>query len=339
MADITTIVSVPATADLADRLPEPAADRLVALRDARDAAYAALRAEQGRVDDARNEHARAALHLGQFEEAYRRGRLSRSTDRPDGGTTIEPDHDRIDRERRKVARLKAEHDRRRQLQKDLSERWNALARLTDRTEKYIARLPPRAVLTLDDGGRTTPPKGSIVEAVERARGHRRALLEEAADIRAAPRPRAEIVDDLAAQIDAVAAQGQPDIRALIESGHEPHWPTTSTNCLTANADGTTGAGMVSFTDTLALMCWLCRDQMVERMTALVAEQHDDELSLSTDERRDRLADLDRRLLEVERTEAGLLDMAAEQGAPMLPREDMDIRALLNLSSDLPKPKE
>lgn len=340
-------------ADVIDRLPAEAAERLQNLRTLREQAGDLARSMSHRADAARLAFRDAEDALGRLEAAYERGGVERTTfvrDDPDPlkympaerkiteFQRVAPDVERMRKERSRVVRLRADWQRRQAEVEALSGVMSARGNLLTSVENYLRSLSRDAVIELDDGGAPKMPKGDITAAVEHCREQIRALREEQRDVEDAPRPASQIKEALAGHIDRMARR--PDITGLMQTLAPPVMPTRRVVDLSAiMSDG--GAGVVggSLVDTAGIFAWLCRDQLIEALGELVDAEAEDDVALTDDERAARIADLKGSILEVERTEVAYLDLAAEKGAPMLPRSDTDPRAFLCLSSSLPEPRK
>ncbi len=89
----------------------------------------------------------------------------------------------------------------------------------------------------------------------------------------------------------------------------------------------------------ALLAWLAKDELIERLEGEVDERSDDEHALSDEDRAARLAAIEAECLAVGRDEEHFIEAAAREGFSVQRRPDADPRAVLALSGDLPAPRE
>lgn len=357
-ADITAVASAPAQADVLDKLPPPAREKLEKLRDDLARARDIQRGASQRADEAHQEWTKARDFLNRLEIEYRAGRMTRTTTvRADhhavpfvkrGGpdervevrevTRIEPDDVRLESERARVARLGREHDRRRAEVNRMGETAAALGTLTRRIEDYIRALPRGVGIEIDDGG-DDPIEGDPLAAVEHCRHQLRAIVEEIADVEHAAVHSAEIRRALHEQIDGLAATGRPNLTGLSGKRARPtlNIPTAPLNAGVVLTKGDTGFAHGQIQDAVALIAWLFGPQLKKAADALIREEADDDVALTDEERATRLADLQARRLTVERAEEAAIETAEQHGAIVLRRADADVRAVLGING--PSPKE
>lgn len=125
-------------------------------------------------------------------------------------------------------------------------------------------------------------------------------------VRAAQVTTDEVKARIVRSVDALARQGEPNFADVLHNrrGNEPnrvvHWPEVYTVQSSPVGDG------------MALMAFLWRDAMIEALTAKALEQHRGD-GISDAARRDKLADLRGKLLEVEREEENLIERCEASG--------------------------
>jgi hypothetical protein len=86
---------------------------------------------------------------------------------------------------------------------------------------------------------------------------------------------------------------------------------------------------------LALTAWPDPDKLFAHLAAEVDACADDQHALSAEARAARLGQLTADLFVTEQEEARLVEAAEQAGVSVLPRPDLDPRALLALSATLP----
>ena len=147
-------------------------------------------------------------------------------------------------------------------------------------------------------------------------------------VQTAPLPAADQVKRAVAQIDEMAARGEP----MLQPTGEIEWPVTE---LYLRVSGSLSAVNGEIIDAPALMAWLHRDALRKRVATLITEQADDRAAIAPADKSRRLAALCADLLAVERLECAAVEAAGTDDY----RADTDPRALLALADDLPAPRE
>jgi hypothetical protein len=248
-------------------------------------------------------------------------------------------------EHEKLAEVRAQIVRLNELGEVRDARWQTIGRLVARLERWLRDLPADVVIAAhgpwDRHGGATPRLGkgkAAADAVERVRREVRRLLAELHAVKSAPFTSAEAKALAREQIERLAERGSPDFAELIEIGGEIGWPRTRLeNAVVATAKGDGGAVSVFVPDVLALVAWLHRDALVTAVEREISDAADDEHALTATQRAERVAQIERDLFAFEFEECRQIEAAAEAGSLILPRADVDPRALLGLSPDVPAP--
>ena len=132
-----------------------------------------------------------------------------------------------------------------------------------------------------------------------------------------------------AQVEALAARGEPDVSLLTERGGDIVWPAVQTRSEVFNAQ----AGAVAFAETpdaLALTCWLNKDAMIAKLDGLIMAEADDAAALTDTDRQLRTAEVMGDLLACERDEAALTWRAVAEELPVWFRADISPLAVLGV---------
>ncbi|MCK1669670.1 hypothetical protein [Bradyrhizobium sp. 153] len=181
-------------------------------------------------------------------------------------------------------------------------------------------------------------KGDLIDAIERRRARARELRADEARARCAPRPSAVRKAAMVAQVEALAEQGRPDAASSIEHGEPIEWPLANWQFEVHNvAPGAVAFGRLI--DPKALIAWLFKDQLIDRLSVEIDECADDEAALGDEERRERITQILADLLFVEREECALIEIAKQQGLPADYRDDCDARAILQIEWAAAPPPE
>jgi hypothetical protein len=177
---------------------------------------------------------------------------------------------------------------------------------------------------------------TLAGAVDRVRKEMAELRADLHAVRSAPIPSAVAKRMVREQIEALARA--PNVLPTIEAGLPLGWPqrTMRGDFLGAAAGvAATGRAAVSGPDGLAVLCWLHRDALIERLEAEVDDLSDDSPALCDEERAEREAALLLAILEAERVEESFIEQAeAVAGQTIARRPDADPRAVLGLADSV-----
>ena len=207
-----------------------------------------------------------------------------------------------------------------------SARWTAVNRVVQRIEAYVGDLPTG--VTIEPYAGPAPQiRSTPADAIAMTRARIEDLRAQMVAVQTAPLPAADQVKRAVAQIDEMAARGEP----LLQPDGGIEWPTEYVQMMVTGAPAAVSREMI---DAPALLAWLHREALSKRITALITEQAD-EAAVAPADKAPRLAELRANLLTVERLECAAVEMAATDDY----RADTDPRALLGLSSDLPAPRD
>ena len=224
---------------------------------------------------------------------------------------------------------------------EVKSKLDPLARLCQSIEKNLARLPAGSRLPQYDVGKVKIAKGqSINDAIDAERETLSDLRFKLSTARDALWPSADVKKKLPALVDAKAAEGAPNVRFMLEGADHLEWPTCRVSggvvIQTRGADGSTAAGAGHFSgatpDALAILCWLHRDAMIERLASEVDRFADDANALSDEQRATFKADLSAQILRCERREEALIEQAEANGLTIARREDASWVAVLGVDA-------
>jgi hypothetical protein len=197
--------------------------------------------------------------------------------------------------------------------------WRDTSRTLVAVEDWLKHRPGGVVLE-DAPPPSLKPGESLASALERARAHVDELRAVVTRVETAPWPSAYCKRRVRDQIETLSTRGRPDVRPLLERGGDVVWPQESLRSSVLNAqlsEGARGAiAMTQTTDMLSLTTWVLKNELLKRLDAEIDSLVDDDNALDADQREQKLADANTRLLEAERTEAALTHMAIEQRLPV-----------------------
>jgi hypothetical protein len=209
---------------------------------------------------------------------------------------------------RAEAVAEAELARRRTRRVAMVERWQVLRRQLDRLTD--------AVLSAEKIRAAKPPALAKNATPESARADLAALDAEAETVREAPRPRADVLADLAPEVDALCTAPQID----------PRRAERPARLAEATTLGLMGSGIIGDAGR-GVLFWALRDYLIEKLAETVPDLTG---AISDKDRATRLAALAQRRLEIERAEEALIRQAAAQGRVIDRRPDASAQAILQI---------
>jgi hypothetical protein len=314
--------------DVIDLLPAPAEHKLLDLRqqlaDARAVAHAAAES----ANDARVIAMEAARRLRDVTTrlTYHTRGFGRAGSNPiEGHPEFATAKEAADRTAAEVARLS-------ELSEARAFRAQTLGQLVSSVEAWLkVNAGPFEVV---DAPTPKLRKGATAfEGIEAARSRLAELQADLQATRVAPIPSSKAKAIARAEIERLATAGAPDVFPLVESGQPIIWPTMKAS-VSAWREGRPDpfTPIVKTTDSVSLLAFLFRDQMIAALEAEIDARADDAHALGDKERAEREAELLASILQTEREEESLIDVANEVGGTVLRRPDADARAVLGIAS-------
>ncbi|MER9529580.1 hypothetical protein NKI89_07175 [Mesorhizobium sp. M0309] len=305
--------------DVADMLPDDIGIKLLAMRDMAEDAYAAFRG----LDEA-HQHAQTRVHETQI-------RLRGLTD-PDAmqrvgnnPVLLQPseggeEHPAIVDARGKLAAAQADLAKINERREVLAHRQQQAQFIIDRAERYLAANWQGKPFDAYEGKLR---KFASAEAARAEIANIKAALDAAYS---APCRSSDVKATVRAQVAALAARGAPNVQAAINHGQEVIWPKAAVHVEQYVAPDAARAHIVAKSpDTLGLLAWCFKDQLIAALDAEIDKTSDDTGALSEDDRNTKITQLTDDLLAAERAEVQLVDAAGLDH-----RQDVDARALLGI---------
>lgn len=299
-------------------LPEPARDKAVRLRQAADDAAALAR----EATDRRNALRPDLLQVrGELNDTRR---LSPVDGRGVG------DH-RAEGLRTALARLQMEADRLDHLIDRRGADHQRRRALVNAIERALADAPADHIRHVDGPEPKLRRGESNTQAVQRVRAELEALAAERAAVLSAPIPSATAKSQLRAEVETLAARGRPDVSALLAGRGGIGWPgLDAAPYPTPAAVFGRGQAETPMLDGAAILAWMARDEIIERLEAAIDAHADDERALTDEQRTERLAEIARRELEAERAEEFYITQAETDCVVIERRPDASPLAVLGV---------
>lgn len=297
-------------ADIADKLPESAREKLKTLRDEAEASRSWVSAPYQRGKEKRDE-------IQQIER--RISELSRNGIRDDDKLLL-AEKAGLERFRAESRGLAEEHAQRKEISR-------TIAGLAKRVEDYVEGLGSRRITLAPTTAAPSLAKGqSLADAIQKIRQRIENLQDEEQGARDAPFHSSVAKSIARDYVERLAEQGAPNVLSCIEGGQPPVFATHAVGF------GLSGTAQI---DVLGLFVWTHRDALIFALESKIDAEADDGSALSDDERADRVAGARREILSLERSEEALIVLARSTGLTIQRRADADPRALLQLADQMP----
>ncbi|RWL87724.1 MAG: hypothetical protein EOR67_16125 [Mesorhizobium sp.] len=355
MADLVAdiVVEYDSRDPTAGKLPKAARAKLASMREARDDARALQQAIWKKYTDALEKRDQAEIEAKRMQRAFDDGLLFteedlkyRSSPGVVQGVRRAPDNRRVNEAKAAVDKAKDELARRQAQNEQRSEAWHALNRLVKRVEDYIDDLPQGTAIT------AAPPKAGkrlagdkLKASIETVRSTIATLKADRRDILMAPLPSSHASEFAKAWVAQQAEKARPRLYGLLDGGQvgiefpvEPA-PVNTTVVMDGGTAFGHATGYAGAVGAVALQCWLNPGAMIAALERDIAEIADDERALDPATRAYKDHEVSLQLLEAEREEEALIEMALADGLAVTRRPDADVRAILGLSGDLPEERD
>jgi hypothetical protein len=159
-------------------------------------------------------------------------------------------------------------------------------------------VPPGVVL---EDIEVEPPKllkgESVLDAIERIRRRGRELKADLHRIRSAPFPSSYAKQQMRAQIEALALQGEPNVSGLIEHDRPVTWPTEMLRSDVRGGDHL-ALGFAEVHPVLPVIAWPHKDALIAALDREITSEADDKAALSPEARQQAEAEVMGDLLHV-----------------------------------------
>lgn len=306
--------------DPLDALPPEACSKLLELRQAARDAHLTLMGMSDEINELRTQRQQAEVRIRQLT-------LGAGL----GGFQLDPSDPRVVAEQAKADRLATEIGRLSAISDARSARRQELQRLVSSLDAWLSRQGGRELVAYVGPAPKLGRGETASDAVERCRRRLRELRADLARIEAAPIPSSVAKEKARAEVMRLAAQGRPNVAAMVEAGQKIEWPLARTD-VSAWREGRPDPNvpLVRAVDPVALAAWLDPDALLAALEREIDELADDEAALSDEARAAKRTEILADLLAVERDEEAFILQAAASGAEILRRPDADPRAVLGL---------
>ena len=281
------------------RLPAATRQRLKELIGATDEAHADYLARHQAAQIADGKHSKALNDLHAFARA--------AGVKPDGDGKKSEDHWRYIHKRDQAAEVMATAEARLEKAATESVRLRTiLSRLEDDLKAWSDQARAITECAPVEPGKTTIAAARYRIEMIRSEIHR---------VSSAPRPKAEVLEDIDRYLARVAELAEPEVERLLEGSREVQWPARTLD----------RQGIRELDAVAALIVWAVPELVRKRFVEAIDRYASEEDALAAPERRKQLAKLEADLLAAERIEVACCLRDSE---PI--RQDIDVRALLNI---------
>lgn len=308
-------------------LPTESRQKIERLDADRDAAYAAMRAASDAVQEARREHT--------LSEAFARQRLALhpgiSVDAHPAAAVLAEQTRQREQEAAEAKLLEPVHAAKRRLDVAIAAHQRAVAiwerfAFLETVATWLERVGAGVQLRHCAVPAPKAPKGGYAAEVDRIRREIEKLDAQWAAAEGAPAPKSDLLARAVAEIDDLAAKGEPTVHATSRGGS----PINLAKQLSIAAQPIGNVATLVGDAGAAFWTWVLRDVLVNKITALI-EALPDGNALDDDAREAEFARISARRLELERLEEACIVAAEQQGQAIVRRRDADPRAILEIA--------
>lgn len=302
--------------DWPETVPSTVRDRVQAIRDVAFAHAAARRSVGDEKRTARGELDQDRVKLAEYE----------ASKDPSKAFAADQLRKRIERGTKLVASLAGREEA-------FSQAWSLANRLAGHIELYVRSNSSQPIFLHDGIVPKLNATETAAEGLERAARRTRTLRADRTEVLAAPFPSAVAKEIAFKDLMKRAAAAKPNVSGTIDRCRDVTFPKVRAPIEHQLHGGdATVALEVYGIDPVGLLAWLFPTEMRAAMDREIDAISEDEIALSAEQRVERLAIIDSDILASEREEATFAELAG-----VLPRPDIDPRAVLGLSEKMPKP--
>ena len=280
------------------------------------------------------------LHLAKSEIEARIAELQKP--RGVGGFNLDDDAPQVIAERRKLDRATAELKRAKELDEIRDARWRAAGNVASNVDMFLRSVPSDSEQLVPvedvDVASVLKKNETIGDAIERLQRRVREWKADLHRVRSAPLPSAVARELASAQIDRLAAAGEPYTAGVVEHGQEVIFASTLLNAVVRNVDSRGAVAQAEPPNAVGLVAWLLRDELKAKICAAIDADSDDSAALTAEQRKDQERQINEDMLTVERQEVALIFKAQRDGAAIEFRPDTSPLALLGLAFGPRQPK-
>ncbi|MCP1969780.1 hypothetical protein [Bradyrhizobium elkanii] len=303
-----------------DTIPAIVRDRFLTFREARQDRHAPLMVVSDDVRKAREDLGRAEARLDEVRNDHK-VRLGVDAIKDDHPSVIDA-NERIERATARLTRLTAKHE-------ELRTAWQHAASLVgNNLETYLRK--HHSEIRLYEGEEPQLRNGETgLDGLERAARRTRTLKADRQAVLASPYPVAVAKKLAREQLEKRIEAARPDVSQLVDRMESIDFRQQRVGVSQHGGS----AAAVYLTDPIGLLAWLFPKEFIAAIDRELAAAGDDENALTMEQRIAKLKEIDGDMLASEREEAKFSELAG-----LLPRADLDARAVLGLASDMPAPK-
>jgi hypothetical protein len=174
------------------------------------------------------------------------------------------------------------------------------------------------------------PEGEAAAMIGAAREKASKLKRQRDTVAMAPLPSADVKSACERWLDAVAEQAKPDVLGMVEDRTDvPSFPTDPSY---AGTYGPIGETLQRTPSTLGLLALVNREGLLRVLHDAVDESADDKAALTPQAKAEKIESLSAAILQAERDECALIEVAAASGREYHHRAEVDPRAYLQVET-------
>lgn len=323
-----------AASQLAERLPKPSLEKLLALQAAEDRLNAAYRQLDEQMPVVRDRAKLTAAKLAELQKLPERSptflhssaSIRYQAPGPARDASIAEMRNRIvGAAEKECTAAKAELAR---LQGEMDKIRAQSSATPSRCVSFLRGLPPEAKIQPFDGKLPKPNGSDPQKAVSQLRQRLADLQTERWELSSALYPMTDALSVMRAEITRLAALGRPDVGPCLAAKQPPIWPMARVLDIAGLPT------LTQFGDGLALLCWLHKDALIDRLSQEITALADDRSALTDHQRKSRDAEIAAEILRLEREEEALVEAAQNNSILIQRRSDCSPVAVLALADNL-----
>ncbi|TYO65757.1 hypothetical protein FXV83_15180 [Bradyrhizobium hipponense] len=245
---------------------------------------------------------------------------------PNDAPQVRDEQSRMNKKLHELARL-------RELVEVRGGRFQRMKRLIVACEDFLrSSIPPgTAIVARPEIEPELRKNETLLEAIERERYRLRELDADERRAKTAPIPSSIAKARAREQLSRRAEQSAPSTMRLVEHGTEVEFATiTQRLAVISTAVDQHSYANGDVPDAIGLLLWTLKDEIIDKIDALIDEDSSDECALTDEARAELLAQIAKERLQIEYMDCAMVRAAQVQGISVEFREDSDVRALLNV---------
>jgi hypothetical protein len=306
--------------DVCDLLPPSAADKVIKLRQHADDLHVQIPEFETRLEVSQKKTA----HDSRIAQLMR--------PKTQGGFALDADAPQVVAEQRLADKAKAEVQRIDELIEIRTAKWRGGIRILQTVDEFFIAGGVPSNCVVEEVAPKLAKNGNLIETIERERHRIRELRADAHRVASCPYPSSHTKRKMREAIEALAMRGTPSVSRLVELNGEIDFADLQ-HRIPVITDKDAGIATLIETDALGLIAWLFKPALIAALDNEIADESDDKIALSEQQRAEQVAQIERDIVERERIESELIWTAWQQGTAVEHRTDAQRARAARLEAD------